>query len=81
MEYKDQHALREVTELLHIASKITDCEKFRKALAKAAGLCTLFNVTFGLEIYILLSLLGSGVAGCEEVKSHPFFAAIDWNIL
>lgn len=30
---------------------------------------------------ILFLLLGSGPTGTEEIKSHPFFAAINWDKL
>ena len=31
------------------------------------------------ECYYVFTTVGSGLAGVEEIKAHPFFASIDWS--
>jgi len=36
------------------------------------------GVILNLDIVFLVSV-GSGLAGVEELKAHPFFSGVDWS--
>lgn len=49
-----------------------------KELKDAVELLDLQNLLFQLLQFNPVERLGAGVAGVEDIKSHPFFTPVDW---
>lgn len=68
--------------LLGYGFQILQCTVLSRTVDRAGlefGLCPLAAMTTNKHPAILI-LVGAGPDGVEEIKRHPFFATIDWNV-